>query len=294
MELIVSGLVKKFDEKIAVENISFTAHSGKAFGLLGPNGSGKTTILRMIMQIVSKDSGSISIDGKEISHNDVNISYLPEVRALFIDEKISTQLYYLASLKGLNKKDSVKEVDTYLKEFGLLGRKKDKLKSLSKGNQQKIQIIQALLGNPKLIILDEPFSGLDPVNAQFLKEKINEMVRKDIIVLFTSHQMNYIEEFCDDIIIIKDGKEKIKGSITKIKENKTKNQYDIVTNEKIKNLNCATIIRENNSGYFVEINTTYNELLKEIIEKKIQCLEIKKHDISLFDIFVQEVGKENE
>lgn len=231
MNLTVNEIYKSFGEKNVLKGISFSAESGKALGILGRNGAGKTTLIRIIMQVFGADAGNVLLDGKEIDLTKVRIGYLPEERGLYPKQKIMTQLLYFAELKGIDKKSARETAEKYLKELQIEQYKNVRLDTLSKGNQQKIQLIAALIANPDIIILDEPFSGLDPVNAGMLKNIVKELIAEGKMVLFSSHQMNYIEEFCDDIIILNGGKAVISGSIRKIKRSYARNVIEILTEE---------------------------------------------------------------
>lgn len=236
MKLTVNEIYKSFGEKNVLKGISFSAESGKALGILGRNGAGKTTLIRIIMQVFGADAGTVTLDGEPINTEKVHIGYLPEERGLYPKQKIMTQLLYFAELKGVDKKQAKITADKYFKELGIEQYKNVRLDTLSKGNQQKIQLIAALIADPDIVILDEPFSGLDPVNAGMLKNIVKELIKDGKMVLFSSHQMNYIEEFCDDIIILNGGKSVLDGSIKKIKRSYARNVLEITTQESEKSL----------------------------------------------------------
>lgn len=231
MNLTVNEIYKSFGEKQVLKGISFSAESGKALGILGRNGAGKTTLIRIIMQVFGADAGTVTLDGEPISTEKVHIGYLPEERGLYPKQKIMNQLLYFAELKGVDKKSAKQTADKYFKELDIEQYKNVRLDTLSKGNQQKIQLIAALIANPDIVILDEPFSGLDPVNAGMLKNIVKELIAEGKMVLFSSHQMNYIEEFCDDIVILNGGKSVLDGSIKKIKRSYARNVLEIATQE---------------------------------------------------------------
>lgn len=237
MKLTVNEIYKSFGEKNVLKGISFSAESGKALGVLGRNGAGKTTLIRIIMQVFGADAGTVLLDGEPINTEKVHIGYLPEERGLYPKQKIMTQLLYFAELKGVDKKQAKQTADKYFKELGIEQYKNVRLDTLSKGNQQKIQLIAALIADPDIVILDEPFSGLDPVNAGMLKNIVKELIKDGKMVLFSSHQMNYIEEFCDDIIILNGGKSVLDGSIKKIKRSYARNVLEIAVQESDKSLN---------------------------------------------------------
>jgi len=223
MEIQLSGIIKRFGEKTAVDNISFTAKGGQAFGLLGRNGAGKTTTMRMIMDVFKADEGTITIDGKRIDRKKVRFGYLPEERGLYPKKKIKDQLLYLAELNDMAKNDALMSIEHWLEKLEM----KQYMDTLSKGNQQKIQLASVLMINPDIIILDEPFSGLDPVNASVLQGIVDEQIKEGKIVIFSSHQMNNIEEVCDDIIILDEGKSVLQGNLNEIKNSYPKTHIQI-------------------------------------------------------------------
>ena len=189
MELEMRQVRKSFGEKEVLKGISFHAEGGKAFGLLGRNGAGKTTSIRILMDVFPPDSGEILFSNAQISRQHVQFGYLPEERGLYPKKKIIDQLVYFAKLKGMDQRSAVQAADYWLKRLDMQQHRNKRLDTLSKGNQQKIQLITALAHNPQVIILDEPFSGLDPVNAMLLKDVVKEEIAKGKIVLFSSHQM---------------------------------------------------------------------------------------------------------
>ena len=227
MEIQLNGIVKRFGEKTAVDNVSFTARGGQAFGLLGRNGAGKTTTMRMIMDVFKADDGTITIDNEKINRNKVKFGYLPEERGLYPKKKIKDQLLYLAELNDMTRKDALESIEKWLDKLDMKQYLDKKLDTLSKGNQQKIQLASVLMINPDIIILDEPFSGLDPVNASVLQEIVNDQIKEGKIVIFSSHQMNNIEEVCDDIIILDEGKAALSGNLNKIKNSYPKTHIQI-------------------------------------------------------------------
>ena len=217
MEIQINGIIKRFGEKTAVDSISFTARGGQAFGLLGRNGAGKTTTMRMIMDVFKADEGTITIDDEKIDRKKVRFGYLPEERGLYPKKKIKDQLLYLAALNDMKKADALESIEHWLDKLDMKQYMEKKLDTLSKGNQQKIQLASVLMINPDIVILDEPFSGLDPVNASVLQDIVDEQIEAGKIVIFSSHQMNNIEEVCDDIIILDEGKVALQGNLNKIK-----------------------------------------------------------------------------
>lgn len=289
MKLEVKNIFKNFGDKEVLKGISFSAESGEAFGLLGRNGAGKTTSIRILMDVFPSDSGEILIDGKPIDHSKIRIGYLPEERGLYPKKKIVDQLVYFAMLNGLSKHDALKSVDNWLNRLQMIEYKNKRLDTLSKGNQQKIQLVTALAHNPQIIILDEPFSGLDPVNAMTLKEVVKEEISRGKIVIFSSHQMNYIEEFCDKIAIINNGKIAIQGSIREIKRNYTRDRLVISTEypQKIISHFGSRCIADKNGELTIKLKSAEdkNKTMKEIIDN-FDVDEIKVFEPSLNDIFV--------
>ena len=219
MQLQLKDIHKSFGEKQVLKGITFSAESGKAFGLLGRNGAGKTTTIRILMDVFPADSGEVFLDGRPIDYSRTGLGYLPEERGLYPKKKIIDQLVYFAELKGCARKDAVKAIDYWLDRLEMTEYRNKRLDTLSKGNQQKIQLITAVAHDPEIVILDEPFSGLDPVNAILLKDVVREEISKGKIVLFSSHQMNYIEEFCDSIAILNKGEIVLQGDLHQIKHN---------------------------------------------------------------------------
>ena len=195
MKLELKNINKSFGAKQVLSSISLETVGGKAFGLLGRNGAGKTTTIRILMNVIPANAGEILIDGAPIDYREIKLGYLPEERGLYPKKVVLEQLVYFSMLHGMSRKDAVREIDRWLERLGMSEYRNKRLDTLSKGNQQKIQLVTALAHDPDIVILDEPFSGLDPVNAQLLKDVVREEIARGKIVLFSSHQMSYIEEF---------------------------------------------------------------------------------------------------
>ncbi len=227
MLLTVNHLQKSFGSNRVLSQVAFQAESGSALGLLGRNGAGKTTTIRIIMQVFPPDQGEILLDGIPLRNCAVSFGYLPEEKGLYPKQTIRNQLVYLARLRGLSLGKARQAVQTWLDRMDLAQYLDKKLETLSRGNQQKIQLALALLHDPDIIILDEPFSGLDPVNAQLLKDIVHEQVRAGKIVLFSSHQMNYVEQFCDRVAILHQGEIKVTGSIRELKRSYAQNRLQV-------------------------------------------------------------------
>jgi ABC-2 type transport system ATP-binding protein len=217
MLLEIQNITKSFGDKAVLQDVSLSVRSGQAFGLLGRNGAGKTTMIRIIMGVFDADGGSVRLDGSPINREVVKIGYLPEERGLYPKKIIREQLQYFGVLKGMSAAAARSSAERLLSRLELSEYAGKKLEVLSKGNQQKIQLAVAMINDPDILILDEPFSGLDPVNAMLLKDIVLDMIGQGKIVLFSSHQMNYVEEFCRDIAILNGGKIVLDGAIRDIK-----------------------------------------------------------------------------
>ena len=255
MILTINNVTKSFGDKSVLKGISFSAESGKAVGILGRNGAGKTTLIRIIMNVFGADSGSVTLDGNPINTKNVRIGYLPEERGLYPKKKIMEQLVYFAELQNVDKKVAVQNAETLLRRLGIEEYKNRRLDTLSKGNQQKVQLVATLIANPDIIILDEPFSGLDPVNASLLKDLVKELISNGKLVLFSSHQMNYIEEFCDEILILNGGKIVLSGGIKEIKRGYARNIIEIKTDD----IKTITDFLNNGNFDFIKRITCDNE-----------------------------------
>ena len=293
MILELKNIEKSFGEKKVLTGVSFKAEGGKAFGLLGRNGAGKTTSIRILMDVFPANSGEVLIDGQPIDYNKIGIGYLPEERGLYPKKIILDQLTYFAELKGMSRKEAVKSVDYWLERLGMTEYRNKKLETLSKGNQQKIQLITALAHDPDIIILDEPFSGLDPVNAMLLKDVVKEQISKGKIVLFSSHQMSYIEEFCDSIAILNNGVVALHGDLHDIKRDYPRDRLVVRTETP------DAIIADFGSSCTVMENGDLMIRLADPCEKKATMTrlvenydidEVKVFEPSLNDIFVEYAG----
>lgn len=231
MRLTTEQITKSFGEKQVLKGIDLSVESGRALGLLGRNGAGKTTMIRIIMQVFHPDSGQVLLDGKPLDTNRVKIGYLPEERGLYPKKVILEQLLYFAALQGVPARQAKKDALRLLDRLGMGEYAGKKLDTLSKGNQQKIQLVATLICNPQIVILDEPFSGLDPVNAMLLEELVKECIQQGKLVLFSSHQMNYVEAFCNEIAILNQGKIVLSGNIREIKRGYERNRLVISTQQ---------------------------------------------------------------
>lgn len=296
MGLKVEKVTKHFGEKLAVDNITFEMSKPGVFGLLGTNGAGKTTTIRMMLGMLKKDSGEITWNGKPVERKNVNFGYLPEERGIYPKTKIYEQLIYFAELKGLKKEEACKEIDYWMGRLKVEEYKNMLAEKLSKGNQQKVQFITAILHNPELIVLDEPFSGLDPVNSELLKGVILELVEKGKYIIMSSHQMSSIEEFCSDVVIINRGKTVLKGNLKEIKDSYPAKRLEISVKQDITNqIQEAGMQIEKNIDNNYEI-TIQNEdqahkLMKKLVEQGILINKFELKKPSLNDIFIEKVGE---
>ncbi len=293
MFLELQNIEKSFGEKQVLTGVSFKAEGGKAFGLLGRNGAGKTTSIRILMDVFPANKGNVLIDGKPIDYQKVGIGYLPEERGLYPKKIILDQLTYFAELKGMSKKSAVKAIDVWLDRLGMTEYRNKRLDTLSKGNQQKIQLITALAHNPDIVILDEPFSGLDPVNAMLLKDVVKEQIAQGKIVLFSSHQMSYIEEFCDSIAILNNGKVAISGDLHDIKRNYVRDRLVVRTEFPAKiqsDFGTACTLMEN-GDLIIQLSSANEKqaVMKRLVENY-DIDEVRVFEPSLNDIFVEYAG----
>lgn len=290
MKLEIKNIYKSFGSKKVLKGVSFSAESGEAFGLLGRNGAGKTTSIRILMDVFAPESGEVLIDGKPVDYNKIRIGYLPEERGLYPKKRIIDQLVYFAELNGLAKRDAVKAVDFWLERLKMSEYRNKRLDTLSKGNQQKIQLITALAHNPQIIILDEPFSGLDPVNAMLLKDVVKEQIEKGKIVLFSSHQMNYIEEFCNKIGIINNGEMVLQGSLHDIKRNYVRDRLVVRTEYPeniLEKLGSQCSVNERGELIIKLKSAGDKQMMMRELTGIFDIDEIKVYEPSLNDIFVE-------
>ncbi len=293
----IKNVTKRFNGVTAVDNLSFIAESGKIYGFLGPNGAGKTTTIRMIMGIIKPDSGEIKVFGDKISEqNKGQIGYIPEERGLYKKYKVIGLLMYFARLKGMNYTEASKNIDIWLDKVNLKDRANNKIEELSKGMQQNIQLIVSLINDPNLVILDEPFVGLDPINARNMKDIILKLKESGKTIIFSTHQMNEAERLCDHILLINKGKKLIDSLISEVKKKYSKNFVTVEFKNKMPDLKGISIIKNlYYEGNKVEIelikNADSNKLLELLLEKE----DIKKYEISessLESIFVEVVTNE--
>ena len=293
--LKLKNIRKTYQDLVAVDNLSFEVKDGEIFGLLGENGAGKTTTFRMIMGLLEPDNGSILLDGQKIDYYITDkIGFVTEERSLLTKLTVKEQILYYGALKGMGNNEIIKELDYWLDKFEIKEYENKKIKELSKGNQQKIQFISAVINQPKLLILDEPFTGLDPINVKMLKDAVYELKEKGTSIIFSSHQMEYIEEFCEKLVILVKGKTILEGYLEEIKNSYGIRKillnvldYDIEKLSKIKGVNSI-----NKKYDYYEINID-NESTVDLIFKEIKKYKVLKFDAvkpTLNDIFIEKVG----
>lgn len=294
MKLEIKRLYKKYGNLLALSNVTFSINSGETIGLLGRNGAGKTTLIKCIMQIIDQDNGTINYKSEKSM---ISIGYLPEERGLYLNSTVYEQLKYFAKLNHMKKNKIKPQIQKYLKRFGIEERIYEKIKNLSKGNKQKVQLITALLHEPDLIILDEPFSGLDPVNVELFKNIVNEEKDKSRIIILSSHRMEDIEELCDRVIMLKNGQVLLNNAVDElIEQYSLKKQYCIESNDDIsdiiKSIKGLTLISKNSFSYelkYEDINDI-KKLQLDILNNGFEIVSCGHPTTTLQKIFVKELS----
>ena len=297
--LKVENITKYYNKNKAVDNLSFTVEKGEIFGLLGENGAGKTTTFRIILGLINASSGNVTLDGKKIDYSLTDkIGYVTEERSLLTKMTVKDQILLYGVLKGMCEDNILKEMRKWLKKFQIIDYENRKIKELSKGNQQKIQFIAAVINKPKLLILDEPFSGLDPINVEMLKKAIIELQETGCSIIFSSHQMEQIEDFCEKLVILSHGKVVVAGYLKDIKnEYRKKNillRGDNLPLDKIRKLKGVISLEEHRGEYLVKIESLD---IADSIFKIVKDYNITKYDVTeptLNEIFIEKVGVNND
>ena len=297
--LKVENITKYYNKTKAVDNLSFTVEKGEIFGLLGENGAGKTTTFRIILGLINASSGNVTLDGKKIDYSLTDkIGYVTEERSLLTKMTVKDQILLYGVLKGMSEDNILKEMRKWLKKFQISDYENRKIKELSKGNQQKIQFIAAVINKPKLLILDEPFSGLDPINVEMLKKAIIELQKAGCSIIFSSHQMEQIEDFCEKLVILSHGKVVVAGYLKDIKnEYRKKNillRGDNLPLDKIRKLKGVISLEEHRGEYLVKIESLD---IADSIFKLVKDYNITKYDVTeptLNEIFIEKVGANND
>lgn len=295
--LVLKNVIKEYKNVTAVNNISFSIEKGKIFGLLGPNGAGKTTTIRMILNVIKPTSGEITFNGKIIDNDFQGIvGYLPEERGLYKKSKVIDIIIYLGELKGLTKKQAEENSLFWLKKLDIINYKHTKLEELSKGNQQKIQFIAAILHNPEVLILDEPFSGFDPVNQQLVKDIIVDLAKEGKIIILSTHQMDIAEKLCNQIFLINKGKEVFSGQLFDIKKNFGTDTIKIEFDDDSHKLNnIPGILHSDIFSNYAELQLAENINTTDFIKTAADIINLKGFSIiepSLHRIFIEEIKKD--
>jgi len=298
MEVImleVKDVTKYYGSLCAVDHLSFSVNEGEIFGLLGANGAGKTTTFRMIMSLLDPTSGEVTLDGKKIDYSVMEkVGFVTEERSLMTKLTVKEQILYYGRLKGLTESVILKRLEEYLEKFGISNYMNRKIKELSKGNQQKIQFISAIINEPKLLILDEPFTGLDPLNVKQFKDAIYDLKKKGCIIIFSSHQMEHIEEFCEKLVILVKGKVVLSGYLKDIKKEYRKMNIFIdsdVSLQELESIDGVMEVLEVNGERLVKVES------EDVIDKVFEVVRVHKvrkfvvEDASLNEIFIDKVGE---
>ena len=293
--LQVKNIVKYYGQNKAVDHLSFEVKDGEIFGLLGENGAGKTTTFRIIMGLLEATEGEVLLDGKKIDYSITDkIGFVTEERSLLTKMTVKEQILFYGVLKGMKEEVILKELKKWLKEFHIESYENRKIKELSKGNQQKIQFISAVIHHPKLLILDEPFTGLDPINVELMKKAIYKLQQENCSIIFSSHQMEHIENFCEKLIILVKGKPIVDGYVKDIKkEYKKKNiliKGDNIPVEKLEKIKGVLSVTKNQEEYLVKIEE--EQVAKKVFAQIKDC-DITKYDVTeptLNEIFIAKVG----
>jgi ABC-2 type transport system ATP-binding protein len=288
--LRVENVTKDYASQKAVDNISFTIETGKIFGLLGPNGAGKSSLLRMVTGITKPDTGTIYFDGEPFNENKHNelIGYMPEERGLYKKMKAQEQAEYLGALKGMSKANIKTQIDYWFNKLDMNTWRNKNVQDLSKGMSQKLQFVITALHQPKLLILDEPFSGLDPMNAEILKQEIYKLAEQGTTIIFSTHRMEQVEEICDNIVLMNKGKNILEGNVDDIKIQFKKNQYALELDNTLPASNKFQIISEDNHKYILQLNegVTSNQILSDCIAMNYQIKSFVEVMPSLNEIFI--------
>lgn len=300
--LRLENVIKTYEKHTAVNNVSFEVPKGSIFGLLGPNGAGKTSLIRIITTITGADSGAVYLDGEKLNSNHPSqIGYMPEERGLYKKMKVGDHLMYLAQLKGLSKKEAKEQINHWFEKFSISDWWDKKVEELSKGMQQKIQFIATVIHRPKLLILDEPFSGLDPINTNLIKSEIDEMHQNGTSIIFSTHRMEQVEEICEHIVLINQGQKVLEGKVVdvknKFKDNLYKIKYTGELPDDLQSMDAADdsykIIEQAKKSITVQVTeeSASNKLLNHLISKGVHIQSFNEILPTLNEIFIRQVGE---
>jgi ABC-2 type transport system ATP-binding protein len=300
MEHILSlkDVVKTYDKKMAVDHVSFDVPKGSIFGLLGPNGAGKTSLIRIITTITRADTGQILLDGEPLnSRHPEQIGYMPEERGLYKKMKVGEQLIYLGRLKGLDMAETKKSIRYWMEKFEITDWWNKKVEELSKGMQQKVQFIATVLHDPKLLILDEPFTGLDPINSNLLKAEIEELKQKGTSIIFSTHRMEQVEEICDNIVLINQGKNILDGSVAAIKDQYKLNRFELqyAGDKEVTLPEKVEVISHKAGSVMVQLadDGNSNDLLRHFLDQQVKITNFHEILPSINEIFIKQVEDSN-
>jgi ABC-2 type transport system ATP-binding protein len=293
----VSNVVKSYADKVAVSDLSFSVAQGEVFGLIGPNGAGKTTTIRMMMDIIKPDSGEVTILGEKLTEASKNkLGYLPEERGLYKDLRVIDSIVYLASLKGMDRHSAELRADELLNQTGMLSHKGKKIEELSRGMGQIVQFIVTIIHDPELVVLDEPFSGLDPVNTELLKGIFVDLRNQGKAVILSTHQMNQVEELCDRVLMIDNGRSVLQGSLAEIKSRYRSNSVIVDADGDLGEIPGVSRKRAH-KGYLeltLEQDTTPKQVLERLVDSGVVINRFEVATPSLNEIFLKVVGKNHE
>ncbi|MEZ5047900.1 MAG: ATP-binding cassette domain-containing protein [Chitinophagaceae bacterium] len=291
--LELKHLKKKYGQHIAVNNVSMRVEKGSIHGLLGPNGAGKSSILRMVTGITLPDEGEILFEEKPYRLQDIisHIGYMPEERGLYKKMKIEEHLIYLAQLKGLSLDATKKQIDFWFAKLDMNTWRKKKVEDLSKGMSQKLQFVATVIHEPKLVILDEPFSGLDPVNSEIIKNEIFELAKKGTSIIFSTHRMEQVEEICDKITLINKGEILLQGQLSNIKDSFKNNTYLLETKEKLEGEVLSYVVSQVQNSYIIKPTqeNSIQNILQNCINNHTEIIHFKELLPTLQEIFIQQV-----
>ena len=296
--LSLNKVTKSYQSKLAVNKVTFDMPEGTIFGMLGPNGAGKTSLIRIITTITKADSGSVFFDGSPINSKSAEkIGYMPEERGLYKKMKVGEQLIYLAQLRGMTDKEAKNAVKYWFEKFDIADWNNKKVEELSKGMSQKVQFIATVIHSPKLLILDEPFSGLDPVNANLIKDEIYELQQKGTSIIFSTHRMEQVEEICDNIVLINQGQNVLEGGVKEVKEQYKEHVFEIGYNGVISStvLENITVVKHQNQKLLVKLEDAKNpnQILSHLINNGVQLHSFQEILPTLNDIFIKIVTNPN-
>lgn len=295
MGLVVKDLCKSFGDKVAVDHLSFQMEEPGVFGLIGTNGAGKTTTIRMILGIMRPDQGSAMWNGTVINRDTLSFGYMPEERGIYMKTKVMEQLVYFGMLRGMNRSDAKASALKYLERLGMSEYKDTMVEKLSKGNQQKIQLIATLVHNPELIFLDEPFSGLDPVNTEVLRGLLEDLIEEKRYIVMSSHQMGTVEEYCENLLILHHGETKLLGNLREIKRGYGHTNLvvscDVDIDETAKSMGMEIIEkRATETEYRIQGDDMANGLLSHMLSQGFYPTKFEIREPSLSEIFIEKVG----